>query len=314
MAKISLINCESYDRNIVRKAIKQHFDYLGGIDKFITAGDKVLVKPNLICPKSPSQPAQTHPAVICETARILVEKKAKVTIADSPAWSNTLNCLKALGCDQELKDMGVLIRDMDNPKKIKLPLTGLKASISQTALEADKIINLPKLKAHQQMTATIAVKNMFGAVPGKRKALWHYRQGENPETFAAMLLDIFLYIKPTLNIVDAITAMEGQGPINGESRFIGLLMASEDAIACEIACSHIIGLKENSLPIVKTAKKFNIGCSNMNEIEIIGSSLEKNICSEFKQADLTSLKFSLPRICKSVVKQLLILTKGHRSG
>ncbi len=309
MSKVSIIHCPDYDRVVINRAIRRHFENLGSLQRFVAAGDTVLIKPNLICPKPASQPAQTDPSVICETARIVIEAGAKAVVADSPAWSNTLNCLKALGIDEELLDMGAVITELDEPVAVTLPFTSLKTSVSRKALEADKIINLPKLKAHQQMGATIAVKNMFGAVPGKRKALWHYRQGESQATFAEMLLGVYELLKPTISIVDAVVAMEGQGPINGTPKYIGLLLASTDAAACEAVCARVLCIDEDALPIVKAAKKLYPGCGNFENIDIIGDDYRDYICPDFLHARQTPLKFTLPRICKSVFKQLVVLLK-----
>jgi len=298
MSKVSIIHCPDYDRDAVNIAIRRHFDNLGSLQNFVSKGDTVLIKPNLICPKPTTQPAQTDPAVICETARIVIEAGARVIVADSPAWSNTHNCLKALNIDKELLDMGVKITDLDQPVAVTLPFTSLKASVSRVALEADKIINLPKLKAHQQMGATIAVKNMFGAVPGKRKALWHY-----------MLLGVYELLKPAISIVDAVVAMEGQGPINGTPKYIGLLLASTDAIACEAVCAKVLGLDEDALPVVKAAIKLYPDRIDLGNIEIIGDDYREYICHDFMHAKQTPLKFTLPRICKSVFKQVVILMK-----
>lgn len=307
MPKVSVIHCQSYDRSLISSAIRRHFDNLGGIEKFISPGERVLIKPNLICPKGVEQPAQTHPAVICETAAIVIAAGAKAVVADSPAWSDTPGCLKALGAYTELRDMGVEIKELTEPVKVVLPFGGIKASISREALEADKIINLPKLKAHQQMGATIAVKNMFGAVVGKRKALWHYRRGESPEMFAQMLLGIYFSLNPIINIIDAVTAMEGQGPINGRPKHIGLLLASQDAIACEVLCAKILGIAPDALPVVNAAEKLNAGCFDTAQIQFVGDEYRDYICVDFLQARQSPLKFTLPRICKSVFKQLVIL-------
>lgn len=270
-----------------------------------------MIKPNLIAPKPPSQPAQTNPAVIFEMAKIALDAGAKVTVADSPAWSDTAGCLKALNIYKQLLDIGVQIRDLNLPQAVVLPNTGIKVKLSRIALEADKIINLPKLKAHQQMTATIAVKNMFGAVPGKSKALWHYRKGENTATFAAMLLDIYLYLKPVVNIIDAVTAMEGQGPINGTAKHIGLMIAGEDAICCEAVCAKVLDINANNLPIIKAAEEIISNGSRLEKFELIGDDYNRYICKDFKHSQIVPLKFTLPRVCKSVAKQVLLMIKGE---
>ena len=101
-------------------------------------------------------------------------------------------------------------------------------------IDADIVINLPKLKTHTMMTFTGAVKNMFGAIAGTAKADMHLRMADYIK-FADCLIDIFLSVKPTLNIMDAIDGMEGYGPNNGNPRHIGVLMASTDGFSLDAA-------------------------------------------------------------------------------
>ena len=119
--------------------------------------------------------------MILEVARLLKDCGAKPFVADSPAWADTAACARALELIEPLQKLGVPIRQLDDPRKCRLPRGGPRVGISSVALDADAIINLPKFKAHQQLTATFAVKNMFGCVSGKHKALWHFRKGDDAD-------------------------------------------------------------------------------------------------------------------------------------
>jgi len=312
--KVSLTKCNNYEPVNVRSALLRHFNLHGGIGAFIARGDKVLIKPNMIAPKPASCATQTDPAVIVELAKILLDFGAKPLVADSPAWANAAACAEALGILEPLKKLGVPVKQLRRPVKRTLEHSGAKIGISSVALEADKIINLPKFKTHQQLVMTIAVKNIFGCVSGKAKAIWHYRMGATCDDFCTMLIDIYKLLAPVLTIVDAVIVMEGPGPINGNPRKLGWLIASVDPIAVELVCCDLIGISPEQLPLVKTARRIGFGCTNKQDIQIIGDSLPADMPVRLVPAELTPLRFAPARVVKSILRQIFILVKsGHRS-
>ncbi len=310
-AKVSLVRCPNYDGQAVRSAILRHFELQGGIETFISRGDSVLIKPNMIAPKPASCATQTDPAVIIELAKILIDFGARPFVADSPAWANTAACAKALGIVEPLQKLGVPIRQLDEPVKRRLEKSAVRIGVSRYALEADKIINLPKLKTHQQLVATIAVKNMFGCVSGKAKAVWHYKKGATFEDFCTMLIDIYRLLNPVITIIDGVVAMEGPGPISGNPRQLGWTIASVDPIAAEVVCCDLIGISPEQLPLIETAKKLGYGCTNKQDIQIVGDS-PADVPVKLAPAELTPLRFTPARIVKSILKQIFILVKLKR--
>ena len=313
-ANVALVRCEDYEPARVSDAVRRQFELLGGVDAFAKRGDRVLLKPNFIAPRSHHRSAaQTHPAVILEVARLLKDCGTKPFVADSPAWTNTANCARVLELTEPLEKLGVPIRQLDAPRKVRLGPGLPRVGISSAALDADVIINLPKFKAHQQLGATFAVKNMFGCVSGKHKALWHFRKGDTAEQFSELLLGIYQYLHPALTIIDGIVAMEGQGPIRGDSKPLGWLIGGTDPIACEMVCSRLIDLKPEQLPIVQTAKKLGFGCADMSRIEILGDPLPTKPCADFAPAHLVPIKFTFGRICRSVARQILLLLRGVKA-
>ena len=190
------MRCEDYEPARVGDAVRRQWELLGGVETFIKRGDTVLLKPNFIAPRSHRHSAaQTHPAVILETARLLKDYGAKPFVADSPAWANVAVCARVLGLTEPLRRLGVPIRQLNAPRNCRLAPGGPKVGISAAALDADVIVNLPKFKTHQQMVATFAVKNMFGCVSGKRKALWHFRKGNTTSEFAGLLVGVCQYLQ-----------------------------------------------------------------------------------------------------------------------
>ncbi len=311
-AKVSLVRCPNYDGQAVRSAILRHFELHGGIESFISKGDSVLIKPNMIAPRPSQCAAQTDPAVIIELAKILLDFGAKPFVGDSPAWSNTRACAESLGIVEPLNKLGVRIRQLGRPVNRVLEHSGAKIGISSIALDADKIINLPKLKTHQQLVATIAVKNMFGCVSGKAKAIWHYKKGATFDDFCTMLIDIYKLLNPVITIIDAIVAMEGPGPIRGNPKKLGWLVASVDPIAAEVICCDLIGISPGQLPIIKTAEILGFGCTDKQNIQVVGDSFAVGERIVLAPAELTPLRFSSARIIKSIFRQIFILVKTGR--
>jgi uncharacterized protein (DUF362 family) len=307
---VTLTRCEDYSRSTIAEAIEKHFNLLGGLEKFVKTGDRVLLKPNFIAPRSRQHATQTDPMVILETARLLKDFGARPFVADSPSWANTSDCVKALELDEPLKQLSVPVKQLDKPKKCRVGTKNIRVGISSVALDADVIINLPKFKSHQQLGATFAIKNMFGCVTGKKKALWHFRKGSNYDDFCELLIGIYKYLNPALTIIDAVTAMDGPGPIHGRARPLGWLIGGTDPVACETICAKLINIEPEDIPIIKTAKQIGFGCSDPAKINIAGDDFPQNVCTDFELPELVPIRFSMPHVCKSICKQILLLSKS----
>jgi len=309
-ATVTLTRCSDYSQQKIAEALATQFRLLGGLEKFVNPGEAVLLKPNFIAPRSHRHATQTHPAVIIEVARLLKDFGARPFVGDSPAWSDVFACVKALRLEEPLKRLSVPVKQLDKPKWHRIGAKNIKVGISSVALNADRIINLPKFKTHQQMMATFAVKNMFGCVSGKRKALWHFRKGGNIDDFCEFLIELFRFLNPALTIIDAVWAMDGPGPIKGRTRPLGWLIGGTEPFALEVTCSKMVNIKPEDVPIIKTARQMGLAYSNPEEIRILGDDFPENICTDFQLPKLVPLRFSLPRVGKSVCRQILLLAKS----
>ncbi len=307
---VALTRCNDYNRRNIGEAIERQFELLGGVEKFVRRGDRVLLKPNFIAPKARHHATQTDPAVILETARILKDIGVRPFVGDSPAWGNVFACVKKLKMEEELRKLDVPVKQLDKTRWCRAGEKGTKVGISSVALDADVIFNMPKLKTHQQLTATFAVKNMFGCVTGKRKALWHFRKGGNAEDFCEFLIDIYKFLNPAVTIIDGVVAMDGPGPISGRARDLGWLIGGTDPIACEAVCCKLINISADDVPIIQTANKIGFGCSNVEKIETLGDDFSESICTDFEPPELIPIRFSLFHVCKSVCKQVILLAKS----
>ncbi len=307
---VILTRCPDYSRAKISRAIQRQFELLGGLEKFVSRGDTVLLKPNFIVPRSSRHAAQTDPAVVLETAKLLKDFGARPFVGDSPAWGNVFACVKALRLEEPLKKLSVPVKQLDKPKKCRIGTDNTIVGISTIALDADVIINLPKFKSHQQLVATFAVKNMFGCVTGKQKAYWHFAKGNNTDAFCELLIEIFRLLNPALTIIDGVVAMQGRGPIRGEAKPLGWLIGGTEPIACENICCKLVNINAADLPIIKTARRMGFGCSRPDEIKIAGDDFPEDVCMDFEKAKPIPLRFSLLHVCKSICKQLLMLSKS----
>ena len=306
---VVLTRCSDYSSTAVAQAVARQLELLGGLERFVRPGDVVLLKPNFIAPRSQRHATQTHPAIILEIARLLKDYGARPFLGDSPAWGNVFACVKALNLEEPLQKMSVPVMQLDKPKWCRIGAKGAKVGMSSVALDADVIINLPKFKSHQQLVATFAVKNMFGCVSGKRKALWHFRKGKNFADFCELLIDIYNFLHPAFTIIDAVVAMDGRGPIRGRTRPLGWLIGGTDPIACEIVCSKLVSIEPEDVPIIKTAKQIAPDFPDAEKIEILGDDFPQEACTDFELPELIPLRFSLSHVCRSVAKQILLLAK-----
>jgi len=307
---VILTQCDDYSEAKIAACLQKQFELLGGLEKFVHPGDSVLLKPNFIAPRPRRSATQTDPVVLIETAKLLKDLGAKPFIADSPAWGNVFGCIKALKLEEPLKKLAVPIKQLNKPKKCLIGKDKIKVGISSIALDADVIINLPKLKTHQQLVATFAVKNMFGTVSGKWKAYWHLAKGKRHNDFCGLLIEIYRFLNPALTIIDAVVAMDGPGPIKGRARPLGFLIGGTEPIACETVCCKLTNINPDDLPIIKTARHLGFGCSEPDRIKILGDDFPQNVCTDFELPELIPLRFSPPHVAKSICKQIILLAKS----
>ena len=301
-SKVSIVRCEDYSLENIRRAIKQTLENLGGLGSFIKPHQKVLVKPNLLSAKDPSRAITTHPSIVQVTVEEIKKLKAIPVVGDSPGgadrgvkrvWDNTKMSEAAKNTKTELVKFegGGVCKAQTSKGKIYY--------ISKHAVKADAIISLAKMKTHVLTLFTGAIKNMFGLIPGFRKGEYH-KQLPRPKDFSQMLVDVFSLAQPKLNIVDAVVCMDGDGPSSGNPKYLGLILASRDAVALDKVCAGIFGFKENEIDTTNIAEERGLGTADFSKIEIVGEKLSDIVFPKF---DLPSNRF-LKIIPKFMVKLL----------
>jgi len=271
---VSIVTCRSYTPDDVFQHVHKSVDLLGGIDAFVKRGDRVLLKPNFLVGRAPEKCVNTHPEVVRAAAKLVLEAGARPIISDSPQMGSALKVAEKCGVAAVARELGIDIVEFE-PVEVKNPegKTFKHFTVGKAALEADRIINLPKLKTHGLTYLTLAVKNIFGCVPGMRKAQWHVKtSSQGNEYFSRMLLDLYLLINPCLSIVDGIVAMEGRGPGFGTPRELGLIVAGTDALSVDAVICDVLGLQPHQFPTVKVALEDGFNAAELHAIDVRGES------------------------------------------
>ncbi len=261
MEKVSIIKCKRYQKDVLKEAISRAANLLGGFEKLIKPGEKVLLKPNLLLAANPQKAVTTHPLFVEAVVELiaLFTDMSRITIADSPGAGMPYNRENLEKVYRETGIMDVAQRtgcvlNLDNSYRtitLKQGKAVRKVDIITPALEADKIVNLCKFKTHTLTSMTGAVKNMFGAVSGFSK-VGHHLRFTDIEVFSQMLVDVAYQLKPVINIMDGILGMEGEGPgMRGTPREIGLVLASLDPLAMDEVVARMMGLDRELFPMLR---------------------------------------------------------------
>lgn len=255
---VTIHRCESYEQGQIQQAVSAMLQDIGGFAPYINPGETVLLKVNLVMSKGPELAATTHPAFVAELAKQLKAYGCRVIIGDSPGGPFNTAMLKRVykttGMLQAAEESGAELSLNSNTAELTGRAGKMLKNLTVTAMsqEADKIISVCKLKTHGMMTYTGAVKNMFGTIPGTMKAEYHVRMPKM-EDFADALIDICEAVRPVLSFMDAVIAMEGNGPTSGTPRKIGVVLASADPYELDMVAAGLIGLGEQQVPTLKAA-------------------------------------------------------------
>ena len=304
MTQVAIVGSPSYAD--VYAAIEKGIELIGGIDDIISPGKRVLLKPNLLSAKPPERGITTHPAVVSALVDIVREYGAVPAIGDSSGaaykgvervWKNTGMLDVARSKDVELVNFetsGITLKEA----------FGFRFPVSSAVFDFDVIVDIPRFKSHSFVSFTGAVKNMYGVIPGLGKTEGHKRF-PLPDEFGRMLAALYSVVKPHLVVMDAVTVMEGNGPASGELRHYGKLFVSTDGVAVDTVALTVAGYKKSRVPTYKWTKRFGLGETELDRIELVGDSLGESYIHNFKKPSTSFYGFVppfLPRLLAPLVR------------
>ena len=310
MSIVALSKCDTYHQSEVDDALCNCLSLLGGLDQIIKPGQRVLLKVNTVAGIHPDRAATTHPALVAAIIKEVKKAGGIPCVGDSPGVpaGKVETVMETTGLKEVAESLGAEIVNFEKSGSLAFdsPSGQLKEKlqIAKAVLAADVIINLPKLKTHNVLLYTGAIKNMFGSVPGFHKSRYHL-YAPKPHQLASVMVDIFQITKPRLSIMDAVVGMDGPGPQSGNPYHLGILAASLDAVALDAVCAYLIGKDPLSIETTRIAHERGIGIGDLNRIEVLGCDLNEAKVDDFdfKQAT-TALRLAsqIPSLLQAMVQ------------
>lgn len=286
-AKVSIVPAQEYDSKKLHSAIRTSLALIGGIDSMVRPGCRVFVKINHLSPPSEADKGiVTHPVFVEAVLEILKEAGAEITVGDD-IQSVPEDGFRISGFRQMCERVGVKLINLRDAGHVETGCAGHfldKVYVSSPVLEADVIVNLPKLKTHSLTVLTGGVKNMYGVIPQGLRTKYHSEYAGNAN-FSRMLTDILSVVKPRLTIMDAVIAMEGNGPANGKLRKAGLILAGNDTVALDAIAAGMVGAQPADVLTTRFSHEQGLGVGNLDQIDVVGQTLN----------EVTITDFSLPR-------------------
>ncbi len=275
---VAVERCGSYEEAEVEAALRRVLAPLGGMEAFVSPDETVFVKVNLLMKAEPDRAVTTHPALVRAVVRAAKIAGARdIAIGDSPGGRVTAAAARALfdasGMTAVAREEGVRLSVLDD-SVVRVPSPGgalyQSFNLGRDAVEADVLIDLPRMKTHGFMMFTGAVKNLFGCIPGLEKAQFHVKVPDRRD-FAGMLVDLYLACAPELCIMDAVVAMEGAGPSGGTPKQIGALIASSDAVALDVVASSIARFDPMDVYTNAEARRRGFGPASADDVRVEGT-------------------------------------------
>jgi len=283
-AKVSIVRVHDYDHAEIYAAVEKGIELIGGLAQIVPPDSKVFVKINHISPPSPAEKGiVTHPVFVEVVLDLLKEVGADITVGDD-IQSGPEDGFQVSGFRQMCERAGVRLTNLREAGFVETVCNGHfleKVYLSKISLDADVIINLPKLKTHSLCVLTGGVKNMYGTIPSGHRTKFHGEYIRN-EDFSQVLIDIFFAIRPQLTIMDGIIAMEGEGPAAGSLRRLGVILTSQDAVAVDAVATKIIGLNPMDIYTTRYSDERGVGIGNLQNIEVIGEGIEDVTVPDFR--------------------------------
>ncbi len=216
-------------------------------------GKVILLKPNLLGAFTPESAVTTHPVILEAVIQILQTIECTILVGDSPGGSlNYETVLTKCGIRDLADRYGVEIVNLNKYQVVNVNNSGFSIAYTKLYDEIDYIINLAKYKTHSLMQFTGAVKNLYGLVPGLKKADYH-REYPNSQKFAQFLAKLYESLKPKVlfSVIDGILGMEGKGPSGGKARNFGYLFASECPSSVDFVAAYMMGFKPLDIELIR---------------------------------------------------------------
>lgn len=244
--------------------VTQAVEALGGMRRFISRGDIVVVKPNIGWDRTPMQAANTNPEVVAAVVRMVQECGARRVVVTDASCNDPGRCFQRSGIWRRVHALGA---DVVLPAEHRFRTMRLNGEVLdewpvyRTLIEADKVINVPVAKHHNLARYTAAMKNWYGSLGGRRNRLH-----QNIDTSVA---DLATFMRPTLTVVDGVRVMMRNGPQGGnvdDTRRMNTVLATIDQVAADAYGCTLIGQRPENLPYLRMGEERHLGTINWHSL------------------------------------------------
>ena len=274
-------------------------------------GKRVLLKPNFVALRNAALSC-TNAQIIFAVARHCLERGARVSVGDSPAFGTAQAIARAIGLTDMLRPLGVAVTTLKQGRWVQSG--AVRVPVSAEALDVDLILNLPKFKAHSQMRYSGAVKNLFGCVTGVHKAWLHALHGDKQGRFAEMICGLLQVLPPTVSLMDGVTAMHRTGPIAGEPFALGFLGVCASPVALDTAAGLVLGAGPEIIPLWNQCLHAGLPGADPAELSFpLAGPADFDARNFVLPADLKPESFRPDVLVKSLCKRLW-LARGKPDG
>jgi uncharacterized protein (DUF362 family) len=248
------------------RTVKAAIEALGGMRRFVSRGDVVVVKPNIGWDRLPEQAGNTNPAVVAALVTLCYDAGARtVKVFDRPV-NDPRRCYVQSGIEAAAKAAGADVQFVDDRKFKDMEIKGLALRswpLYTELFEADKVINVPIAKHHSLAKLTLSMKNWMGVMGGSRRMI-HQKLDES-------LVDLAMKVKPVLTVLDAVRILTDNGPQGGDLRDVKKLdtvVAGVDQVAIDAYGATLFGMQGKDLGYVRTAAEHRFGVMDLNKVTI----------------------------------------------
>ena len=301
---VAICECSDYSELKVKEALKK---VLKESDFPDITNKSVLLKPNILSGSSPEKAVTTHPEVVRAVIREMKSRGAsRILVGDSPGVGSADSAGKKCGIKDVVEEEGAQWVVFSKTGTLQSPEGKKQTRFAPTSYleEADIVISLPKMKTHEMMYYTGAIKNLFGLIPGLNKSRFHMNFPEK-EDFASMIIDLFQGVKPDFAIIDGIVAMEGPGPGSGYPREVKLLGASANLLALDWSIAAIMGYEPGKIPILREALDRKIWLEDPSDITYPLIHPEEVVIPDFKRVKILKDTGFIKKVLPSSFYQFL---------
>jgi uncharacterized protein (DUF362 family) len=239
------------------RALNTALDAIGGITRFVHAGERVTLKPNVGWDRTPAQGANTHPALVEEMTRLCLEAGAAEVIVTDVSCNDPRRSFLRSGIREAAERAGARVILPVDSDYVDVRLGGALLTtwpVLKHFVEADRLINMPIVKQHSLSRCTIAMKNFFGILGGRRNQLH--------QDIDRSIVDLAAFVRPTLTVVDATRVLLRGGPQGGSLDDVSIedtVMCATDQVAADARGAEFLGLQARQVGHIVLADRSGLG-------------------------------------------------------